>query len=285
MAVDFWNPTDLSGKVALVTGATRGVGKGIALVLGECGATVYVTGRSQNQETTTEGLPGTLELTTQAIEQAGGKGIGVVCDHTQDEDVERLFAQIEKEQGKLDFLINNVWGGYENHDDTFEAKFWEQPLWRWEGMFTAGVRAHFVASQHAARLMVPKRKGVIVNISAGDNQKFLHNTLYDTAKNAVDRMAFGMAQELRKHQVTTMVVYPGWVRTERVQQNLGADADYSATHSVYYAGRAMASLLTDPNIFHRTGKIFTVGDLAREFSFTDVDGRQIAPFEIPEYSP
>ena len=283
MAVDIWTPTDLSGKVALVTGASRGVGKGIALVMGQCGATVYVTGRSSGHTTGTDGLPGSVDLTAEAIDQAGGKGVPVVCDHTQDEEVAALFEQIMEEQGRLDFLINNAWGGYEGHDDSFSAPFWEQPSRRWQGMFQAGVRAHFMASQHAARIMTKQGQGVILNVSAGDRQRFLHNTMYDTAKAAVDRMAFGMAQELRKHGVAAMAVYPGFVRTERVQATMGSEADYSPTHSVYYAGRAVSSLLADPNILHRTGQIFTVGDLAREFSFTDVDGRFVPPFEIPDY--
>jgi NAD(P)-dependent dehydrogenase (short-subunit alcohol dehydrogenase family) len=161
--------------VAVVTGASRGVGKGIALALGEAGATVYVTGRS-DAGGTTEGLPGTVGETADAVTQRGGHGIGVRCDHTADAEVEALFARVAQEQGRLDVLVNNVWGGYEQHDlARFVAPFWEQPLRHRSGMFEAGVRAHLVATRRAVPLMLPHRRGLIVHTTAWDRDRYLGN--------------------------------------------------------------------------------------------------------------
>src|SRR6187200_681382 len=167
----------LQGKVAVVTGASRGAGRGIALALGEMGATVYVTGRSVRGEASTDNLPGTIDETVTA---RGGKGIAVRCDHTADSDVETLFTRVQHEQGRIDLLVNNAWGGYEQHDyKKFTAPFHEQPLRHWDGMFTAGVRAALVASRFAASLMLPRKEGLIVNITAWDRDKFLVNVFYD----------------------------------------------------------------------------------------------------------
>lgn len=275
----------LSGKIALVTGASRGVGRGIAIVLGENGATVYVSGRSTRRQGSPENLPGDIEETARLVTEAGGTGIAVRCDHKKDEEVEKLFQQITKDYQRLDLLVNNVWGGYENYDKTFSAPFWEQPLFRWEGMYTAGLRAHFTASRLAAPLMIAQKSGLIINISAGDRGKFLHNTMYDTAKCAVDRLAFGMAKELRKHRVAAIPLYPGFVRTERVLQAVEGDKnfDISQTHSPEYVGRAVAALAADPQIMEKSGQTFAVGDLAKEYGFTDIDGRLVEAFRIPDY--
>src|SRR5260370_37958887 len=153
----------LRGSVAVVTGASRGVGKGIALALGEAGATVYVTGRSEAGGTT-EGLPGTVRDTADAVTQRGGQGVPVRCDHTADAEVEALFARVRQEEGRLDLLVNNVWGGYEQFDwSRFAAPFWEQPLRHWSGMFESSVRAHLVATRLAVPLMLSKGRGLIVH--------------------------------------------------------------------------------------------------------------------------
>ncbi len=273
---------DLKNRVALVTGASRGVGRGIALALGGAGATVYVTGRSVRGMPSTENLPGTLDETAEEVTARGGAGIAVRCDHTVDAEVEALFGRVKAERGRLDLLVNNVWGGYEGHDlSTFGASFWEQPLRQWERMFIAGVRAHIVASRLAVPLMFPIKKGLIVNTTLWDRDKYLGNLFYDLAKAAVNRMAFGMARELRAHGIAVVALSPGFVRTERVMAAHAARPfDLGITESPEYIGRAAAALASDRNVMEKSGKVLTVGDLAREYGFTDVDGRQIPAFRI-----
>ncbi len=268
------------GKVAIVSGASRGVGRGIAQVLGEAGATVYVTGRSVRGKPTTEGLPGTIDETAELISQAGGVGIAVRCDHCIDSQVEALFERVEDEQeGRLDLLVNNVWGGYEQYEHSkFDAPFWEQPLWRWHGMFVAGLRAHFTASRLAAPLMIERGRGLIVNISYGNGGKFLGSVLYDVAKHAVDRLAMGMAFELREHGIAALSLYPGFVRTERVVA--GYKGDMSVTESPQFTGRAVLALATDPSVIHKSGMAFSACELAREYGFTDIDGKRPAELRV-----
>src|SRR5262249_2327060 len=206
----------LRGRVAVITGASRGVGMGIALALGEAQAVVYVTGRSDDGGTT-EGLPGTIHDTAEAVTRRGGQGIPVRCDHTADVEVEALFARVSREQGRLDLLVNNVWGGYEHQDwSRFAAPFWEQPIRHWPGMFEGGVRANLVPTRLAVPLMLPHRRGLIILTTAWDRDKYLGNLFYDVAKAAVNRLAFAMARELQSHNVAVVALAPGFVRTERV---------------------------------------------------------------------
>ena len=281
----------LKGKVAVVTGASRGGGRGIALALGKDGATVYVTGRSIRGDSTRPDLPGTtIEDTAEQVTTRGGVGIPVRCDHTVDEEVAALFERVKQEQSRLDVLANNVWGGYENYsDETFDVPFWEQPLWRWDKMFTAGVRAHFTASRLAALLMMSRRQGLIVNTTAWDRGKYLGNVPYYVAKTAVNRMAYGMALELRGHNIAVVALAPGWMRTEDVLRRFRTDEQHwreapelRETESTEYVGRAVVALATDPNIMQKSGNTLMVGDLAREYGFTDINGRQVPPFRIPE---
>ena len=273
--------SQLSGRVAVVTGASRGIGKGIALALGEAGATVYVTGRS-DAGGATEGLPGTVRETAEAVTQRGGQGIAVRCDHTADAEVEALFARVKEEQGRLDLLVNNVWGGYEQFDwARFAAPFWEQPMRHWSGMFEAGVRAHLAASRLAVPLMLPHRRGLIIHTTAWDRDKYLGNLFYDLAKAAVNRMAFGMARELAPHQVAVVALAPGFVGTERLLAAFAAAGRSPGDlESPEYAGRAVAALAADENVLARSGRVLTVGQLAAEYGFTDLDGRQWPPFQI-----
>src|SRR5215813_13450327 len=263
----------LRGRVAVVTGASRGVGKGIALALGEAGATVYVTGRS-DAAGTTEGLPGTIQATVEAVTQRGGQGIAVRCDHTTDAEVEALFARVAQEQGRLDLLVNNVWGGYEQFDwSRFAAPFWEQPLGHWSGMFEAGLRAHLMAARLAVPLMLPHRRGLIVHTTAWDRDKYLGNLFYDLAKSAVNRMTFGMARELRPHNIAVLALAPGFVGTERVLAAFaGAGRTPPNLESPEYVGRAVGALAGDANVMAKSGRVLTAGELAAEYGFTDVDG-------------
>ncbi len=280
-----WNAPNLKGTVAVVTGASRGVGRGTAEVLGECGATVYVTGRSTRGGPTTDALPGTVDEVAAAVTQRGGVGIPAPCDHTVDEQVESLFARVGEEQGRLDLLVNNVWGGYERYGDApFDAPFWKQPLWRWEGMFAAGARAHFLASRFAAPLLIRRARGLIINISSGDGDRYRGNVIYDAAKTATERLAFGMGRELRQYGVAVLAVRPGFTRTERVLAAYGGDLgeDFALTESPAYTGRAVACLTADPRVLEKTGGVFAAGELALKYGFTDVDGRQMPTFRFPE---
>jgi dehydrogenase/reductase SDR family member 1 len=201
------------------------VGKGIALGLGEAGSTVYVTGRTSNQHPST--YPGSIEATAAEVSRLGGKGIPIHCDHRNDTEVEALFAQIQAEQGRLHLLVNNIWGGYERMSEngvwTWELPFWEQPLWRWEEMFHAGVRAHFVASRLAAPLMLQQRSGLIVTISFWAAQKHPGNPIHGIAKASSDKFAADSAEELRPYNVASVALFPVdcttrpgiWVRGHR----------------------------------------------------------------------
>jgi NAD(P)-dependent dehydrogenase (short-subunit alcohol dehydrogenase family) len=270
----------LRGKIALVTGASRGVGRGIALALGEAGATVYITGRSSDTDTT-EGLRGTIKETADTVTARGGHGIAVRCDHTADAEVEALFERVKREQGRLDLLVNNVWGGYEQQDwARFGAPFWEQPLRLWPSMFEAGVRAHLVCSRLAVPLMFSAGGGLIVYTTAWDRDKYLGNFFYDLSKATVNRMTFGMARELRDRQIAVIALAPGFVGTERVRAAFGSHPLPENAESPEYAGRAVVALATDDNVMARSGRVLTVGELAKEYGFTDVDGRQPPPFHM-----
>ena len=274
----------LRNQVALVTGASRGVGKGIAIGLGEAGATVYVTGRTASG-TDPDGLPGTIYETAQEVTRAGGQGIAIVCDHSDDVQVARVFERIASEQTRLDILVNNVWAGYQRmeHDGTFTwfKKFWEQPFWRWDAMFASGVRAHFTASAFAARTMVQQKRGLIVNISFWAAQKYMNNVLYGVAKAADDTMVRDMAHELREHNVAAVSLYPGLVRTEGVIKN-EQYFDMSNSESPQFIGRAVAALAHDPNVMEKSGQVLVAAALALEYGFTDIDGKQPRPVTLAQ---
>jgi NAD(P)-dependent dehydrogenase (short-subunit alcohol dehydrogenase family) len=190
---------------------------------------------------------------------------------------------VRQEQSQLDLLVNNVWGGYENYADAdFDALFWEQPLWRWDQMFNAGVRAHYAASCLAAPLMIERRQGLIVNTTFWDRNKVLSNLPYDLAKAAINRMAYAMGVELRPHNIAAVALSPGWMRTEAVMAHGHTPDELSRTESVEYIGRAVAALAADPRVVEKSGRVLTVGDLAREYGFTDIDGEQPPPFRISE---
>jgi NAD(P)-dependent dehydrogenase (short-subunit alcohol dehydrogenase family) len=270
------------GKVALVTGASRGAGKAIATELGRSGWTVYVTGRSLRTAPSPEGVPGTLEETAEGIDAAGGHGVIVHCDHTRLDEIDALAGRLRNEAGHLDLLVNNAWGGYEHHDlEAFSRSFWEQPSQHWEGMFVAGVRSTLLTSARIAPMMIERRQGLIANTVAWLDGAYLGNLYYDVAKSALVRMTQGMASELRPTGVTALAVAPGFVRTERV---MAAHAehpfDLGPTESPTYLGRAIVALTGDTEVSRFAGTVLYVGDLARIYAFLDIDGRQ-----PPKFSP
>ena len=276
---------NLSGKVALVTGASRGVGRGIALGLGEAGATVYVTGRTSRAGASPGGLGDTLQTVADEVTHAGGQGIAVLCDHTDDAQSRALFEQIRSEQGRLDILVNNVWGGYEHfYDGTefwLEQGFWDMPFARWDKMFDSGVRAHFTASALAAPMMIAQRSGLIVTVSYFAAQRPDKGVAYGAAKAADDHMMRCMAHELRPHNVAAVTLYPGLVRTESVL----AAAEYfdmSNSESPEFQGRAVAALAADPAILAKSGQVFVAAQVALDYGFTDIDGRQPRPLSVEE---
>jgi len=261
--------TQLEGHVALVTGASRGVGRGIAAALAAAGARVYASGRSVQQAD----LPAAVERVT--------------CDHTDDAAVERLFERVASEAGRLDVLANNAWGGYERMVEdgrfTWPLPFWEQPRWRWDAMMTAGVRAAFVASQLAARLMVPARRGLIASVSFWAARKHLGNALYGVAKAATDKLMADAAHELRPHGVAAVSLYPGLVRTEAVLAAAAAGVfDLGNSESPEFVGRAVAALAADSEVLRWSGQALVVAELARQYGFADVDGRQPRPLSLAD---
>lgn len=261
--------TAVKGKVAVVTGATRGVGKGIVDELSVAGAIVYATGRTITKQSFT-----------------GKEGvIAVPCDHTHDEEVEAVFQRVKKEQGCLDILVNNVWGGYENMVENFEFTWglplWKQSIWRWDAMFGAGVRASYVASSHATRIMVERLQGLIVNISFWAAQKYLSNVAYGVSKAATDKMTADMAHELRVKNVAVVSLYPGLVRTEKVLE-AAAFLDLSNSESPQFIGRAVAALASDPAIMQKSGRVLVAAALAHEYGFTDIDGKQPRPLTLQD---
>ena len=275
----------MKSKVAVVTGASRGVGKGIALGLGEAGATVYVTGRTIKNKTDAEELGGTVFQTADKVTAMGGKGIAIQCDHTDDAQVEAAFKQIGQEK-RIDILVNNAWGGYENMHEgrefTYLKPFWEQPFWRWDSMFDAGVRAAYTSSAHAARLMTQEKGGLIVNISFWSAQVYMNNVQYGVSKAAVDKMTEYMAHELKEFNVAVVALYPGLVRTESVLR--GAEHfDMSNSESPQFIGRVVNALADDPNIMQKSGNVLVAASEALEYGIQDIDGKQPRPLTLKDF--
>jgi NAD(P)-dependent dehydrogenase (short-subunit alcohol dehydrogenase family) len=276
----------LAGKVAVVTGASRGMGKGIALALAEQGATVYVTGR-----TVTPGshpLPGTVGETAAEVDRRGGKGIAVKVDHANDEQVAALFARVWREQGRLDILVNNAIAI--PAELTQPGSFWEKPISNWE-MIDVGLRSNFVAAWHAARIMVPQKSGLIVAISGYVGVTYTYNVIFGTCKSATDRMARDMAIELKPHQVASLSLWQGFTYTERAQQNLktvsgmASQLNSAAGTSVEFPGRIIAALARDAEIMKRSGGTFIAAELAQEYGITDIDGRVIPSLRAQRGAP
>lgn len=282
----------LAGKVALVTGASRGIGRGIALVLAEQGATVYVTGRTVNPGDYY--LPGTVGETAAECsargEAVGGSGLAAACDHGDDAAVAALFERIADEQGgRLDILVNNA---FTLSDGLLDGKsFWDKPLSDLE-MWDVGVKSNYVAAWHAAKLMVPRRTGLIVAISGFAAVTYTYGVIFGTSKSAVDRMARDMAIELEPHGVASLTLWQGLTLTEKAKDNLARMADKMTTSitsmqgsSVEHPGRVVAALAADPNLMARSGGEFVTTELAMQYGITDVDGSTIPSARATRGSP
>ncbi|WP_310829345.1 SDR family NAD(P)-dependent oxidoreductase [Paenibacillus pedocola] len=280
--------TNLRGKVALVTGASRGAGRGIAMELAKAGAYVYLTGRSSGAQQ--EGRrKGTVDSVINEILLSGGEGAAIRCDHTKDSQTESVVRQIAEEQGRLDILVNNVWGGNELPIDS--KPFWELPTEHWGNMFDAGVRAQLMTNYYAIPLMRSSQDGgrLIIHTTYWDRYKYIGNLYYDLAKNALVRMAYGLSVELAADGIAVIPLSPGWMRTELVLESLGTDEahwqeveELKSSESTAYIGRAVVALAADADKMALTGIPLQVGELAEKYGFTDIDGRRVPVFHVPE---
>lgn len=244
--------------IALVTGGTKGVGKGIARALSLSGMDVFVTGRS-----------------AQEFDHLDDGITAIQCDHRDDVQVDQVFRRVLAQTQGIDVLVNNVWGGYEdmleNGAFTWGRPFWEQPLSRWDAMFSSGVRAHYRASQLATPGMVARTRGLIVNLSHWAGQKHIGNVAYGVSKAATDKLTRDMAFELKPHGVTVVSLYPGMVRTERVME-AAQWLDLTNSESPDFVGRAVVALAEDPDVLRHTGTVLVGAALAVHYGFTDLDG-------------
>ena len=276
---------DLSDTVAVVAGASRGVGRGIALALGEAGATVYVTGRTLRSARRRD-APGSIDETAADVSRLGGRGVAVQTDHTRVEDVRALAARVETDAGGLDLLVNAAWGGNDGHLGA--APFWEQPLANWDAMIRSGVWSALLTSRFLAPLLI-RQRGLVATVTFHDRGRYTGHLYYDLAKAALGRLAYGMAADLRPHGVTSVALSPGFVRTERVLAAHGARErrwatvpDLAGSESPRYAGRALAAFAADPDRIEDSGRTLLAADLARRYGVTDLDGTQPAAFRLPE---
>ncbi|BBC27150.1 SDR family NAD(P)-dependent oxidoreductase [Pseudanabaena sp. ABRG5-3] len=274
---------NLKGKVALVTGASRGIGKGIAIALGEAGALVYITGRSVQVDDSKDSISGSLLDTKSLVEKAGGTCIAVSVDHRDDAQIKSLFEQIEQEQnGQLDLLVNNAYGGVRSLIDAKDKPFWEADLSLWDACNQVGLRSHYVASHWAAKMMTQRKQGLIVTISSWGGLAPIFGVAYGTGKSACDRLASDMAVELKPFNVASISLWPGIVGTEQFHQladgnlednesNLGVAAisDKFNWETPLFVGRVIAALSNDPDLMQRTGKVQIVAELAANYGIVD----------------
>ena len=272
---------ELSGRVALVAGATRGAGRGIARALGAAGATVYCTGRSTRGHPATAGRPETIEETAEMVSAAGGIGIAVRVDHTLPDEVAALIARVRAEHSRLDVLVNDVWGG--DALTVWGVPFWEHSLADGLLMQQRAVHSHLITSHCAAPLMVERRQGLIVEITDGESPDYRGNLFYDLAKASAIRLALAMAADLRPHGVTAVALTPGFLRSEAMLEHFGVteanwrdaatkDPDFIVSETPTYIGRAVVALASDPHVVAKTGQALSTWRLSEEYGFTDADG-------------
>ncbi|KAF6351100.1 dehydrogenase/reductase 1 [Rhinolophus ferrumequinum] len=271
----------MKGQVCVVTGASRGIGRGIALQLCQAGATVYITGRHLD----------TLRVTAQEAQSRGGRCVPVVCDSSQESEVQSLFEQVDREQhGRLDVLVNNAYAGVQAIMDNTKKAFWETPASIWDDINDVGLRGHYFCSVYGARLMVPAGRGLIVIISSAGGLQYLFNVPYGVGKAACDRLAADCAQELRQHGVSYVSLWPGLVQTELLtdymKKNDNAEdpqikqlrLHFPSGETTEMSGRCVVALATDPKILSLSGKVLPSCDLARRYGLQDVDGRPVQDY-------
>ncbi|KWX04648.1 short-chain dehydrogenase [Carbonactinospora thermoautotrophica] len=275
----------LEGAVALVTGGTRGAGRGIAVQLGAAGATVYVTGRTTRESRSPMNRPETIEETAELVTAAGGTGIPVRVDHSDRAQVQALVERIRAEQdGRLDVLVNDIWGG--DPLTEWDKPFWEHDLDNGLRMLRQAVETHIVTSWYAAPLMVARRRGLIVEVTDGlPDSGYRGSLFYDLVKSAVIRLAAAQAEDLRPYGVAAVALTPGFLRSEAVLDHFGVteenwrdaiakDPHFAHSETPAYIGRAVVALAGDPDIMARTGQALATWRLAKEYGFTDADGTQ-----------
>ena len=279
--------TELKGKVALVAGATRGAGRGIAVELGAAGAIVYCTGRSTKQQRSEMNRPETIDETAELIEREGGRAIPVQVDHLDPRQVAALVARIEKEQGRLDVLVNDIWGG--DHFIQWNTPVWEHSLENGLRMLRLATETHIITNHFALPLLIKNKGGLVVEVTDGtadyNNDHYRVSLFYDLAKTSVVRMAWSLAQELKPHECTAVALSPGWLRSEQMLDNYGVTEEnwreatkkqphFIITETPRYVGRAVAHLAADPDVSRWNGQSLSSGQLAKVYSFTDLDGSQ-----------
>lgn len=272
----------LSGKIAVVAGATRGAGRGIACMLGEAGATVYCTGRSiRGNLASGADRPETIDETAEMVTASGGIGIAVRTDHSIEAEVQLLFDRIRKEQGKLDILINDVWGG----DELMEwgTPFWESDMEKGFRMLRQAINTHILTSKYAVPLMLPAKSGIIIEITDGEGYFYRGMLFYDLVKTSIIRLAYNMSQELEDHNITSLALTPGFLRSEAMLQHFGVteanwkdgekvDPNFIASETPFFVGRAAAALAADPDVFAKRGRVYSSWNLSDEYGFKDIDG-------------
>lgn len=276
---------ELKNKIALVTGASRGIGKGIAISLAKSGATIYITGRTEDEKNNTTKLSGTIYETEKQIIANGGRCKAICCDHTNDQEVVKVFKHIYETHNKIDILVNSVWGGYEYFNDGtefwLEDGFWDSPISRWDKMFSSGVRAAYFASAQAAKKMTEQKSGIIFNLSFWTAQRNDKGVAYCTSKAATDKMTEAMAYELSKFNIPVISLYPGIVRTEAVLENK-EHFDLSNSESPEFIGMVISKIASDKKAIEKTGKILIVAKEAMEYGIKDIDGKQPKPLSLNE---